>query len=260
MKKRVQTAQSAALWRRARDSKSFSISSISILIAFFTPLVQVLKEPLVTTACRRAPGDSAATVAPPPAGRRGAYVLSPAVAQQRLHHPWPGVGADPNVLTPPPTATRVRASAAIPAALARSSRAAWLVARRSPPSCVAGGEVQPRLGGLAVPQRTRRAPPRIPPRVAARRWRFPCFPSRAFDQRRHNNGSHVVSRGLPDCAAPACNPSVSFANPFSRRSEPATPPLWCMARWSVPACLAAVGVRSRVEASAQLSLLYMLCL
>ena len=131
MKKRVQTAQPAALWRRARDSKSFSISSISILIAFFTPLVQVLKEPLVTTACRRAPGDSAATVAPPPAGRRGAYVLSPAVAQQRSHHPWPGVGgADANVLTPPPTATRVRASTAIPAAPARSSRAAWLVARR----------------------------------------------------------------------------------------------------------------------------------
>ena len=70
--------------------------------------------------------------------------------------------------------------------------------------------------------------------------------------------SHAVSRGLPDCAAPACQPSVSFANPSSRRSEPATPPLWCMARWSVPACLAAVGVRSRVEASAQLSLL--LCL
>ena len=38
--------------------------------------------------------------------------------------------------------------------------------------------------------------------------------------------------------------------PSSRRSEPAAPPLWCMARWSVPACLAAVGVRSRVEASA----------
>ena len=89
------------------------------------------------------------------------------------------------------------------------------------------------------------------------------------DQRR----SHVVSRGLPDCTAPACRPSVSFANPPSRRSEPETPPLWCMARWSVPACLAALqggrfersvffcflnycwGTESWVEASAQLSLL-----
>ena len=87
---------------------------------------------------------------------------------------------------------------------------------------------------------------------------FPFFPSCAFDQRRSHCAQHVASRGLPDCAAPACKPSVSFANPSSRRSEPATPPLWCMARWSVPACLAAVGIRSRVEASAQLSLL--LCL
>ena len=50
--------------------------------------------------------------------------------QERSRRPQPGVGADANVLTPPPTATRVRASAAIPAALARSSRAAWIVARR----------------------------------------------------------------------------------------------------------------------------------
>ena len=45
----------------------------------------------------------------------------------------------------------------------------------------------------------------------------------------------------------------------SRRSEPASPPLWCMGRWSAPAWLAAVGTRSRVGASAQLSLL-LLCL
>ena len=164
-----------------------------------------------------------------------------------MRRPRPGVGTDANLLTPPPTATRVRASAAIPAAPARSSRAAWLVARR----LLVWPAVRYSLGwgGLAVPQRARRAPPRIPPRVAARRWRFPFFPSRAFDQRR----SHVFSRGLPDCAAPACRHSVSFANPSSRRSKPATPLLWCMARWSVPTCLAAVGVRSRVEASAQLS-------
>ena len=57
-------------------------------------------------------------------------MLSPAVAQQRSRRPRPGVGADANVLTPPQTATRVRASAAIPAAPARSLRTVWLVARR----------------------------------------------------------------------------------------------------------------------------------
>ena len=38
------------------------------------------------------------------------------------------------------------------------------------------------------------------------------FPLYAFDQRR----SHVASRGLSDCAASACRPSVSIANPPSR--------------------------------------------
>ena len=42
--------------------------------------------------------------------------------------------------------------------------------------------------------------------------------------------------------------SVSFANPpFSSVYEPTTPPLWCTARWSAPACLADVGAGSLVS-------------
>ena len=137
----------------------------------------------------------------------------------------------------------------------------------SPPLCAAAplrGITRASSGAIAnVPARTPRAsgwPLRLTRVVwqggsvrhlyPRRTWRAPrrCERQRPgggyFCLRVRPQGSYVVSRGLLDCAAPACHPSLSIANPPSRWSSrwsgPAKPPLWCMAHWSALACRANV--------------------
>ena len=109
-----------------------------------------------------------------------------------------------------------------------------------PASAARGAARAPVGGGFIFPQRTRHAP------RFRRVWKpggGSLFFSSACSTKGVRTSYRAVSR---DCAEPACQPSVSFANPPSRRSEPATPPLWCMAHWSAPVRLAAVGARGRV--------------
>ena len=134
----------------------------------------------------------------------------------------------------------------------------WRVHRAWPPHCAlrprsslaallwaARGEVEslPAGGGLVHP----------PVEPARARFHLVCKPGgggRLLLPRVVDQGVFASPRAVSRTARPRRRgpPLLSFANPPSRRSDLAAPPLWCSARWSAPACLAAVGERGRVTA------------